>query len=599
MNSVVLTILSLSASGSVLALILFSLRPFLKNKVSKTFQYYIWLLVLLRLALPLSFDGSIMNQIVSKTFMTQVAVASTSADGKGTPAPGYIIPQGNDQYTAGERPSSFETTLNPDISAVSESTHVNIWKFAVEHLSTIWLLGALIYFGLFIINYMRFREKIRRTSVRPHPGDIKVFVKLRGNASVGLACNSYIDTPMMIGFPSSCIVIPRLEFVANGLNSELRHILRHELTHYRRRDLLYKWFVVLISSMHWFNPLMILVRREINRTCELSCDEAVIRSLDDDERQGYGETLLAIASNKRFPTGIVTTTMCKGKRELKERLENIMTYKSKSVLTIALSLVLTLLLAGCSVALGAANVNNQSPSDDASPSPTATINNQTPDHGAFPSATTGAPGVSTSPSPTPSGSNGGNTKARDSVLDAYKAVLLNHVEFYSTDSKKALHLSDFLTNKEIYETTFTVTRFAVLDMDGDKVPEVVLELSVDNNPQFFEVLHYKNGEVYGYFIVYRGLQGLKADGTFIFSNGAADGGSGKLIFESNAFITRNLAYSQSNQSGNNLMVTYFINDKAVTKKSFDSFMNEQSRKKDAVWYTFSQKNIETELSTNP
>jgi|AGTN01.2.fsa_nt_gi Antirepressor regulating drug resistance, predicted signal transduction N-terminal membrane component len=596
MNNAIMTILSLSASGSVLALILLALRPLLKNRVSKTFQYYIWLLVLLRLALPLSFDGSIMNRIIPQTVMAQAPAVSTLDDGNGI-TQGDNIPQGNEQNTPWEVTPS-ESAMNgnavPDsnLPAASEPARFNIWKFALDHLTAIWLLGAALYFGWFVIVYLRFSRKIRKTGIRPHAQDMEVYAKLRGNARVQLSCDPYINTPMLIGFLSPCIVIPHLAFAVNGMESELGHILRHELTHYRRRDLLYKWFAVLVSSLHWFNPLMILVRREISRTCELSCDEAVIRSLDAALRQDYGETLLAIASNKRLPSGIVTTTMCEGKRELKERLESIMTYQNKSVFMVALSLVLALLLAGCSVALGAANVTGQISDEEASQSPAATDTpgvSTIPDDEAsqFP-ATADTPGVPTSPS-----------AADHSVLEAYHAVLQNQAEFFSTDNQKNLYLNDFLTNKEIYETIFSVTHFTVLDLDGDQAPEVVLELSVGGNPQFYEVLHDMNDTIYGYLIVYRGLTELKADGTFLFSSGAADNGAGKLKFESDAYMTDPLAYSQSSQGDTTLTITYFINNEQVTKEAFDSFVNEQSGKKDAVWYEFSQQNIETELSANP
>ena len=189
--------------------------------------------------------------------------------------------------------------------------------------------------------------------------------------------------------------------------------------------------------------------------------------------------------------------------------------------------------------------------------------------------------------------------SNNSVLEKYTAVLQNKVEFFSTDNKKNLYLNDFLANKEIYGTIFKVTHFTVLDMDGDKVPEVVLELSVGDEPEFYEVLHYMNGVVYGYLIVYRGLEDLKVDGTFRFSDGASDNGCGKFGFKSNALETDILGYSKSSQGDTNLTISYFINNKLVTKESFDSFTNEQSGKKDAAWYEFSQKNIKTELSTNP
>ncbi len=589
MNNTILTVLSLSVSGSVLTLVLLALRPLLKNKVSKTFQYYIWLLVLLRLALPLSFDGSIINRFISQTDITQLSAIAVPDNDNGE-TQGDSIPQGNEQIISPEI-AAPGTALNsnaepsPRLSAVPEPTR--LWTFALDHLTTIWLLGAALYFGWFIIAYLRFSRKLRKTSTRPHPKDLEVFAQLRGSARVQIACNPYINTPMLIGFLSPCIMIPHQAFTENGMKPELQHILRHEMTHYRRRDLLYKWFAVFVSAFHWFNPLMILVRREVSRTCELSCDEAVLRSLDAAERQAYGETLLTIASSKRLPAGVVTTTMCEGKRELKERLENIMAYKRKGVFVVAVSLVLALLLAGCGMALGAANITQMPDETSQSPAVSGTPSVSTsPDaEASTPPAITDTPVVSTTPS-----------SDNSPALAAYNAVLQNKAEFFSTDNKKKLYLNDFLTNKEIYETVFDVTHFTVLDMDGDNVPEVVLELSVGGNPQFYEVLHYMNGTVYGYLIVYRGLTELKADGTFLFSGGAADSGVGKLEFDSTAYTTDKLGYSQSSQDGTNMAITYFINNQSAAKEAFDSFMNEQSGKKGADWYEFSQTNIDTELS---
>lgn len=594
MNSTILTILSLSASGSVLALIILAMRPLLKNKVSKTFQYYIWLLVLLRMIIPLSFDGSIMSRIISETDMTQVQLVSTSHDGddRNETMQGNSTSQGNEQNTSqvGTQTETANAAPNSNILSASEPIRYSVWRFALEHMTSIWFLGAVLYFSRFFIAYLRFSRKLRKTSIQPHVKDTEVYLKLRGNTRVQLCCNPYIDTPMLIGLLSPCIVIPHLKFVENGMKSELQHILRHELTHYRRRDLIYKWFVVLVSALHWYNPLMILVRREIGRTCELSCDETVIRFMDADQRQNYGETLLAIASSKRLSNGIVTTAMCEGKRELKERLESIMIFKNKSVVMAALSLVLALLLVGCSVALGAVNVSPIPDEATQSPVTIETPNVSTsPDVEASQSpAATDASGVQTTPS-----------FADKSVLEAYSAVVREQAEFYSTDNKQNLKLNDFLTNKELYGTAFTVTRFTVLDMDGDKMPEVILELSVGSEPQFYEVLHFMDGTVHGYLVPFRGLEDLKEDGTFGFSNGAADNGWGKLGFGATAYTTDMLGYSQSSFSDTNLTIAYFMNNQPVTKETFDSFASEQSEKKDAVWYEFSQQNIEAELSANP
>lgn len=260
--------------------------------------------------------------------------------------------------------------------------------------------------------------------------------------------------------------------------------------------------------------------------------------------------------------------------------------KSK-ILSVLLVFLLSISITGCSDSKNCLNSNNTSNTSSSKISGSST---SVP---ASPSSTSSAASIDNK-----SESTRTEILSNNSVLEAYKAVLQNKAEFFSTDNKKNLYLNDFLTNKEIYGTVFKVTHFTVLDMDGDKVPEVVLELSVGDEPEFYEVLHYSNGVVYGYLIVYRGLEDLKADGTFRFSSGAADTGWGKLKFDSNTFKTDMLGYSKSSQGDANLTISYYINDKPVTKESFDASINEQSGKKDAVWYEFSEENIETELSAN-
>ena len=215
------------------------------------------------------------------------------------------------------------------------------------------------------------------------------------------------------------------------------------------------------------------------------------------------------------------------------------------------------------------------------------------------SVPTNSPSPSASPDGTSETAEPQTPSDHESAVTPYQAILLNNAAFFSTDNKKEVFLNDFLTNKELYGTIFKTSRFAVLDMDGDKSPEVVLELTVENNPEFYEILHMVDGKVYGYNIVYRGLEWLKADGTFYYSNGAADNGYGKLKFQSNTYETDTLGYMESAQTIDDMTISYFIDNKPVTEESYDSFTKEQAEKEDVVWLEFSQKNIETALSFKP
>lgn len=183
----------------------------------------------------------------------------------------------------------------------------------------------------------------------------------------------------------------------------------------------------------------------------------------------------------------------------------------------------------------------------------------------------------------------------NSAMEAYKAVLQNKVNFFSTNDKKNVNLDEYLKDGMGSGYSYKLTRFTKLDMDGDNIPEVVLELQI-GGAGFFEILHYMNGVVYGYNVVYRGLEDLKTDGTSWGSSGAADNSCNKMRFSKVGYEYDVLGYSKSSQNKEGFTVSYFIDKKPVKAEAFESFVKEQDEKKDAVWYEFSEKNIEVVLS---
>jgi len=178
------------------------------------------------------------------------------------------------------------------------------------------------------------------------------------------------------------------------------------------------------------------------------------------------------------------------------------------------------------------------------------------------------------------------------AIDAYKKVLQNKAAFTTEDKTRKFYLNEFLEDGPYGihpEYPFKLIRFTVLDMDGDKIPEVVLALAMGNadHAQFYEVLHYYNGEVYGYIFSNRMLMDLKKDGTSIGLGGVATHYYQKLRFTSDACAFDTLGYCDWGK--------YFINNKPATEESFQYFVNEQEGKSDAVWYEFTQENIENQL----
>lgn len=130
--------------------------------------------------------------------------------------------------------------------------------------------------------------------------------------------------------------------------------MMHELVHYRRLDILYKWLVQLVLCLHWFNPFVYLMKREINRLCELSCDERVIMTLSENARKAYGDTLLhAVGTGDSYKDPLASVSLNESKELLKGRLDAIMKYKKLSIFVRFAAVLATSILIGDAVVLGA------------------------------------------------------------------------------------------------------------------------------------------------------------------------------------------------------------------------------------------------------
>ena len=343
------TLLVLTLSGSGLALLLLGLRYVALRRMPSTVYYYAWLLVLLRFALPLpglipttvetrAADTSIYSEATIQDYNEQIPVFPQNAVPAGAPA---VSAESQISVQAAEMPETQTSVSAP------KTTHSMDWRSPKLWLS-VWAFGAALSLGLTVLAYLRFTIRLRHELHRPDRFTRELYASIPGRKPALFRSNA-IRTPLMFGVFSPKIIVPEREYD----EELLLNILRHELMHYRRFDTLYKWVAVAILSAHWFNPLSWFIRKELNRACELSCDEMLLRSMTRGEKQSYGNTLLSMAATSALPAGVVATTFATEKRNLKERLVQIMNYKKSGARMLAAVLTLVL-LAGCGLVAGPA-----------------------------------------------------------------------------------------------------------------------------------------------------------------------------------------------------------------------------------------------------
>jgi len=225
-----------------------------------------------------------------------------------------------------------------------------------------YLAGAAAFLLCQGVSYVRFRRTVRRWRSGVTRGDYRALLQdtarsLNVTAPEMFVCEA-ISTPAVTGLFRPTLLLPHESYDLN----ELRYILRHELCHLKRRDMLLKLVLLAANAMHWFDPVVYLMLRQADEDIELACDSAATDGLDRAERAAYSRTLLAaVQSHVR---ALPATTCFGGTVErLKRRITNVLgAQKKRGLGVVALVLALTL-TAGCAVSWGERGRKHSDPFD--------------------------------------------------------------------------------------------------------------------------------------------------------------------------------------------------------------------------------------------
>lgn len=153
----------------------------------------------------------------------------------------------------------------------------------------------------------------------------------------------------------------------------LRHVLAHELTHFRHLDHIWNLLRCAALIVHWWNPLVWLAAWLSSRDEELACDEGALKLLGDGERAAYGRTLLALSTEKSGAAGLwnCATPMAGDKRSLRERVLRIAHAPRRAVWAAVLAVALLALASAC--AFGQASEPGPEQPDGPDPAPTESV----------------------------------------------------------------------------------------------------------------------------------------------------------------------------------------------------------------------------------
>ena len=309
----------ISSIGICLILIL---KKTLFKEYTKNFNYYIWLVVIFRIILPFKIPIYInTNSMITNNIGINNSINSIES--------------------VGEQENNIDSfSNNQAIESVKQLT--NNFNM-LEILGYLWLATTLIIVTYRIFTYIKFKNTIVDLSWNVQDEQIeniynKLLIEMKINKDIVLRFSDYTSVPLGIGFVKSYIVLPNI----NYKEKEAEWILKHELMHYKKNDILYKFLVMAVTSIYWFNPLIYVMNKNINIECELACDEKILHNCDFKERQNYALTLINSLKHREnnFLENNLSTQLG-NKKILKKRFESMFNKKTKKgILIVALSIII-------------------------------------------------------------------------------------------------------------------------------------------------------------------------------------------------------------------------------------------------------------------
>lgn len=314
-------------TSSVLIAAVLILRLCLKGRISLRLQYGLWVLVLVRLLIPISFGStpvSVLNTVEGAPLTQAVSFVGNDSPDRSIAEPDSSLPldEQQERYEQNTQQQQEEPEKSGSLVRLS---HILLAIWGVGGVAVaLWLAGV----------NLRFARILRR-SRRPLPVE---------NCPLPVYVSQAIPTPCLFGLIHPCIYVTPITASDPTL---LRHTLAHELTHYRHRDYLWSVLRGLCLALHWYNPLVWLAAVVSSRDGELCCDEATVARLGEDQRAAYGRTLLTVTCQGRGNLLLTATSMTGRGRDIKERILLLAKRPKTAVVTLAAVVLVTAVVAGC------------------------------------------------------------------------------------------------------------------------------------------------------------------------------------------------------------------------------------------------------------
>lgn len=329
-------------SSAVLAALLIGAHYLLRGKISARLQYALWLVLLVRLLLPLSIGktalsvANLLPEAEPAAVIQAEPAAVPPAQAARTPEPSAPAAPVQTPAQPVQRPASTPAqteTSSAEPAKAAQKPAVSVRKIFM----LVWASGAALLGLWFLFCNLRYGRQLRA-------GVLRAIAPKEGRPAVRLTQTAL--SPCLFGlFP------PTIYVTMDCAQDEqlLHHCAEHEYTHYLHRDHIWAVLRGVCLALHWFNPLVWWAAALSRTDAELFCDEDTVRRLGEDARADYGRSLIRMTCRERVDPLSAATTMSGRGGQLKTRIISITKHPKTAIPVLILVLLLCAAAVGCTM----------------------------------------------------------------------------------------------------------------------------------------------------------------------------------------------------------------------------------------------------------
>ena len=298
--------------SGIIGILLIAKRIF-KNNLSSRMQYNLWFLLLGLLTVPfIPFRLIGFPQIFSWLGSLRSSPASGTPTAMGEAV--GIHPVGNTDWM-----NDFALSVNSETPSIAGYILLGIW-----------IIGIFAMIILVIKSSLRLRnlEKSGLPLQNPEVRSLyhRCLEEMGIHRNIPVYSTAFLKSPIIVGLLKPCIYLP-IHLISDYNESDMRYMLLHELQHYKHKDAVASYLMNLAGVVYWFNPLVWYALKEMRNDREVACDTSVLKMLEEDAYEDYGNTLINFAEKVSLTPFPFAAGLGGNMEQMKRRIINIASYE--------------------------------------------------------------------------------------------------------------------------------------------------------------------------------------------------------------------------------------------------------------------------------